>query len=96
MTGTPTFFFYIIFHHGLSQEIGHSSLCFGVGPYYLSILNVIDGSSCCGTAETNLTGIHENAGLIPGLTQWGQGSGVAKSCGIGCRQGSDPIPVAVV
>ena len=27
------------------------------------------GSSCCGTAETNLISIHEDAGLIPGLPQ---------------------------
>ena len=27
-------------------------------------------SSCCGAAETNPTGIHENVGLIPGLAQW--------------------------
>ena len=26
-------------------------------------------SSCCGTAETNSTRIHENEGLIPGLAQ---------------------------
>ena len=25
--------------------------------------------SCCGTAETNPTSIHEDVGLIPGLTQ---------------------------
>ena len=24
----------------------------------------------CGSAETNLTSIHEDASLIPGLTQW--------------------------
>ena len=24
----------------------------------------------CGAVETNLTSIHENAGLIPGLTKW--------------------------
>ena len=28
------------------------------------------GSSLCGAAETNLTGIREDAGLIPGLTHW--------------------------
>ena len=27
-------------------------------------------SSCCGTAETNPTSIHENAGSIPGLDPW--------------------------
>ena len=28
------------------------------------------GSSCCGAVETNLTSNCNNAGLIPGLTQW--------------------------
>ena len=27
-------------------------------------------SPCCGSAEMNLTSIREDAGLIPGLTQW--------------------------
>ena len=39
---------------------------------------------------TNLTGNHEVAGSIPGLAQWVRGSGVALSCGVGRRRGSDP------
>ena len=45
-----------------------------------------------GAAETNLTSIHENVGLIPGFIQGrggGGGSDVAMSCGGGCRCGSD-------
>ena len=36
-----TFFLKILFHYGLSQEIGYSFLCCTVGPCCLSILNVI-------------------------------------------------------
>ena len=46
-------------------------------------------SSCPDTAETNLTRNHEVAGLIPGFTQWVKGSGIALSCGVGHRHGSE-------
>ena len=40
---------------------------------------------------TNLTKNHEVAGSIPGLAQWVKGSGVAMSCGVGCRRCLDPM-----
>ena len=36
----------------------------------ISVKKIETGCSHCGSAETNLTNIHENAGLIPGLSQW--------------------------
>ena len=41
--------------------------------------------------ETNLTSIHEVAGLIPDLALLGWGSGIAVSCGVGHRCGSNPV-----
>ena len=34
------------------------------------LLIVVMGISSHGSVETNLTGIHEDAGSSPGLTQW--------------------------
>ena len=47
-------------------------------------------SSCCGSVVTNLTSIHNDVGVIPGLVQVGLGSSVAVSCDVGCRCGPDP------
>ena len=38
--------------------------------------------------ETNPTSVHENVGLIPGLTQWVKDLAVVKSCGVVCGHGS--------
>ena len=39
---------------------------------------------------TNLTRNHEVAGWVPALAQWVNDPGVAVSCGVGRRRGSDP------
>ena len=38
----------------------------------------------------NLARIREDAGLMPGLAQWVEGSSTAMSCGVGSRHGLDP------
>ena len=56
----------------------------------VQIINeVISWNSHRGSAITNLTRIHEGVGLIPDLTQWVKGSGVAVSYGVGHRCSSD-------
>ena len=37
----------------------------------------------------NPTRNHEVVGSVPALAQWAKGSGVAVSCGVGCRHSSD-------
>ena len=53
------------------------------GMYSLKLFKL--GVSVVAQQVTNLMSIHEDVGSIPGLPQ---GSGVALSCAVGCRQGS--------
>ena len=47
------------------------------------------GSSHRGLGVMNLTKVHEDVGLIPGVTQWVKDLALPVSCGVGQRHCSD-------
>ena len=54
-------------------------------------MNTFQRRSHRGSAVTDPTNIHKDAGLIPDLEQWVGESGLAVSFSVGFRQGSDPV-----
>ena len=71
----------------MGGELINSMMLFGLRQQFK---NAETGVSVMAQQVKNST-IHENVGSIPGLTQWVKDWGVASSCGVGHRCGSDPM-----
>ena len=67
--------------------MGSVALCSSVS---LSSKVLICESALCGSMVSHLTSIYVAVGSILGFAPWVTGSGVAVSCGVGHRHGSDP------
>ena len=70
-TSVFVFFFQIIYPGVELLDLSRTSTLFSIvaAPNCIPI-NSVQGSSCRSSVETNLTSIHEDTGLILGLTQW--------------------------
>ena len=69
------------------QEYGQQRLI-SIQPSGKNQINSVASSAHCDTAEKNPTSIHEDTGSIPSLLS-GSASGIALSCCVGLRRGSD-------
>ena len=86
----PQFLFFFFFL-SFVVVVAISSTCYLLNKHISNILQKLGlGVPIVAQWLTNPTRNHEVVGSIPGLTQWVKGSGVAMSCGVGCRRGSDP------
>ena len=69
-----TFFFISRLHVHVCQKSNDFRNRGVLGPKFsvpfISFANHYNRRSCCGSVETNLTSIHEDAGSIPSPTQW--------------------------
>ena len=54
----------------VSSQIYRTENRYNSSPLQMRLKNESLGSSCCGSAVTNLTSIHEDWGSIPGLAHW--------------------------
>ena len=55
---------------GIKLSQGHTLLVWALINKTYVLIRRGERSSCCGSSEGKLTGIQEDAGSIPGPTQW--------------------------